>query len=277
MTELQLKMIDLHLFIQHIPVNNPILHEKQLYYSLFDKQTIYLLLSYTFYSILYEYRTATENDKYLKRHLINSKKERRNKIREPENPIYVDFDETYQEGYSEDLEEVQIDIGNQMALKESIAQVIISYLNIAGKNKAYSNDSYVMIAKKVKKSREREKKMITDRFKTISIEDRKVENMLKTYKIGKWNVGQQKGLIVYDKETSDRERIEMLARQENEIEFDLINRELDKPENIEPESEVENQFQIDYIEETDISKMHKDYNDGVFYEEDADEDFVDDD
>ena len=122
--------------------------------------------------------------------------------------------------------------------------------------------------------------MITDRFKTISVDERKVENMMKQYKLGKWNVGQQKGLVVYDKETSDRERMEKNAREENDIEVDLINQdmEVEGGEGAMEDDDIEPQvrFEEDYAEQTDIRGMHQDYNDGVFYEDDATEDFADD-
>jgi hypothetical protein len=143
----------------------------------------------------------------------------------------------------------------------------------------YVNYNYEMIYKKLRKSREREKKMITDRFKTISVDERKVENMMKQYRLGKWNVGQQKGLVIYDKETSDRERHEMTMREQKEIEFDLITQEMEveiggniEGEDIEPDI----RFEEDYDKQTDILGMHIDYNDGVFYEDDAIEIFPDD-
>ena len=283
--EIQLNTIDIHLFIKNIPVYNPILHEKNIYYSLFDKRAVYLLLSYAFYSILYEYITVANNDKYLKKDTINSKTERRQKLRDSRDKSqietdFLDLDELYESGY-EGLDEVQIDIGNQMDLKERIAKVLLGYLTIVEENKSYANYSYDMIEKKVRKSREREKKMITDRFKNISVDERKIENMMKQYKIGKWNVGQQKGLVVYDVETSDRERKEMLAREEKEeivIEFDLINNELEEVRDEDNIADIpENQFQIDYDMQTDIKGMNQNYNDGVFYDEDGEEDFMPDD
>jgi len=279
---IQLNMTDLFTFIQHIPIYNPILHEKVVYYSLFDKQSIYLLLSYALYSVLYEYITMANNDKYLKRDKAQSKEERRGKIKENKDPShiktdFINLDEVYEEGY-EELDEVQIEEGNQIELKQRVAKVLLGYLSIIEQNKTYANYSYEIIDRKIRKSREQEKKMITDRFKKITVDERKVENMMKTYKIGKWNVGQQKGLVVYDKETSDRERQERDEREEKEIDFYLIHQEIGQEEGEEEEGdEDENQFQKDYDEQTNIKNMHKDYNDGILYDEDAEEDFVDDD
>jgi len=279
---IQLKLADLNLFIQHIPVNNPMLKENILYYSLFDKEQIYYLLTYTFYSVLYEYIHRANDDVYLKRDIMQSKKERRQKIRSSKDPSQFLMGDEIEDLYDE-LDEIQIDEGNQLDLKERVAQVLLGYVTIVEENKSYANYSYETIDKKVRKSREREKKMITDRFKTISVDERKVENMMKQYRIGKWNVGQQKGLVVYDKETSDRERNEMNAREqkdEKEIEFDLIYQELEASEGEvdapDGDADPHVRFEEDYEEQTDIRGMHQDYNDGVFYQDDAAEDFGDD-
>jgi hypothetical protein len=277
---IQLKLADLNIFIQHIPLRNPMVKDGSLYYSLFDKEQIYYLLTYTFYSVLYEYITVTENDNYMKRDVIHAKQERRQKIRESRDPAIFSVEGDEIENLYDTMDEVQIEEGNQMDLKERVAQVLLGYLSIIEGNKGYANYSYEMIDKKVKKSREREKKMITDRFKTIAVDERKVENMMKQYKLGKWNVGQQKGLVVYDKTTSDRERMEKNAREENDIEFDLIHQGMEEEgeggamedDDIEPQV----RFEEDYADQTDIRGMHQDYNDGVFYEDDATEDFADD-
>ena len=72
--------------------------------------------------------------------------------------------------------------------------------------------------------------------------------MFKKYKMGRWNVGMQKGLFKYDKDTYDRERTDMDAgMEENDLE-----------PVVEPEDK----------EAYDISGLGEDYMDGVFYEED---------
>ena len=45
----------------------------------------------------------------------------------------------------------------------------------------------------------------------MAIDERRVENKMKEYRLGRWNVGQQKGLVQYDPDTYDRERQELFA------------------------------------------------------------------
>jgi len=79
-------------------------------------------------------------------------------------------------------------------------------------------------------------------------------------------VGMQKGLVNYDDATYERERNEMIARMSNEgaIEDEsdlLVLREVDDLEREDVGGE-DGDFGIDGLDE--------DYNDGVYYPEDAD-------
>jgi hypothetical protein len=60
----------------------------------------------------------------------------------------------------------------------------------------------------------------------------------KKYKLDEWNVGMQKGLIVYDKETSSRERME----QEKEDELDIAKHGIRKSDFISINADSEETF-----------------------------------
>ena len=64
--DINLKMADLNLFLNHIPVFTSFVNEEKLYYLLFDKEALYLLHSYCYYSILYELVTGSDTDDYLR-------------------------------------------------------------------------------------------------------------------------------------------------------------------------------------------------------------------
>jgi hypothetical protein len=129
---------------------------------------------------------------------------------------------------SDELLEVQIEMGKREDLKTRIANLMMSYIDIIHKNKTLVDYSYQQIREDVRSSKIKEKNMITDRLKKMTIEERRVENMLKTYKLGKWNVGQQKGLYQYDEATQERERQELIEQgvQDNEDIFNLAYSEL---------------------------------------------------
>jgi len=284
--KVQTKTAPLYSFINHIPVYAPYQDKNQTtYYSLFDKRTIHLLFTYLFYSVLYEYVTVSEMDDFVKMDVRQNKQDRRQTRKENEDASktgietnFVYLDEALNE-YDDALQEVQIEAGNKLALKQKIANLLRTMILSIQINKNHIHMSYKTIRERLKKSKDKEKKRITDRFKELTIEDRQVENMLKKYKLGKWNVGQQRGLVVYDKDTSDRERLEMMAQGDKDIEFDLGMQASDDSEmevaiedgNDDEEGGGDMEGE-DEIEMTDIGKLNANYMDGQYYEEDADDD-----
>jgi len=123
---------------------------------------------------------------------------------------------------------------------------------------------------KVKRDKEIEKRGIIEKLGKMSMEERSVENDLKNYKIGRWNVGEQKGLYQYDKNTFDREIQEMLEQGE-ELEFDVA------PELVDAENvDIFEQGQIENITYDrggiDISEIGENFMDGAYYEEDVEYD-----
>jgi xylose isomerase len=153
-----------------------------------------------------------------------------------------------------------------MELNSHVAELLIAFLDIDTKTKESVDFSYVNLDAKLRRSRIEEKKLITDYLKNMDNEERRVEDTKKALKLGRWNVGMQKGLVNYDDATYERERNEMIARMSNEgaieDESNLIGlRDVEDLEREGVEGE-DGDFGIDGLDE--------DYNDGVYYPEDAD-------
>jgi hypothetical protein len=96
--------------------------------------------------------------------------------------------------------------------------------------------------------------------------------------LGKWNVGQQKGLVHYDKNTYDRERLEMRKwmsdsqfEQENEDNEAVNNAQTtyDIDDLEQHDNDLNNQLQDS--EAYDISHLGENFMDGNYYPEDQDE------
>ena len=156
-------------------------------------------------------------------------------------------------------------------LKSRISYLLFAICEVEMENKACINYSYKDIMKKVNRSKEREKKGIIEYLGAMSKEERKVEELFKMYKLGRWNVGQQRGLISYDKGTYERERQELIQQlfdDENEGRYEIVSemrRELfDDNENETEEVPEDN-------EGNDITMFGEDYMDGVYYPEDNEE------
>jgi len=107
--------------------------------------------------------------------------------------------------------------GNQADLGEKIAAIIVSFTNFICKDKRDIDHNYKSLMDFILRSKEKEKEEITDYLGKMTPEERKIENKLKSNKLGRWSKGEQKGLHSYDEKTYDQEREEMEKMAINEI------------------------------------------------------------
>jgi hypothetical protein len=286
--EIQSRLSDICLFIENVPFELPMVKEKQSYYSFFPELTLNRLMVYSFYSCIYEYIVLSNDAELLRTDVMSRKMERRETIRE--NRDYAQsisggggkdytLDISAMIDEIEDLEDVQIEVGNREEFKTRVCSVLLLFLTIEMENKKQTDYSYKNIMEKVHRTREKEKNKITANLESMSIEERKkVEEVFKKYKIGKWNKGEQKGLYQYDKHTYDNEREEImegLFGDENggistqkgdavdEMWKDIY--DIEKEDEAEADAEIEQEYGIDGLGE--------DYMDGNYYEEDNVDDF----
>lgn len=285
-------LVDLNIFTQNIPIITPIIKNNISFHSLFDKKTIYALLLYSFYSVISEYICLSDDNDLLRIDIENFKQSRREKKIENNIPSTSlqgkseNLDENLEE-YEDDLEEKEIVVGNKKALRERVCELLLAFLDIEEKNKKAINFSYSDISHLVKRSKNKEKQSIIDSFEGMTIETRRVENQLKQYKIGRWNVGMQKGLVHYDGETNDRESNDLFAQLKKDIEegetdviseftmdiYGLKNTNEDMIDVDDLQKYQDNENDEFYNEEAyGISNLGEDYNDGQYYEEDIDRD-----
>jgi hypothetical protein len=178
----------------------------------------------------------------------------------------------------DDLTEMQIYTDTQnVDLKNRTASLLYAFLQIEMDNKKETNYTYDEVMKKVNMAKEREKKSFVDYLgvDNMSDESRKAEVLMKKYRLGKWNVGQQRGLVHYDKETYTRERNEMLSQLNEDVAgnvHQVVNDMRREIYDIEQDDDIEAIHQ-ENAEAIDISGLGDDYEDGVFYEEDREENY----
>ena len=253
----------------------------QSYYSLFTKRTLYMIYSYIYYSVIYEYIKATDNDDILDIDLVERKKIRRKNIQESKSSELLgvseeQFDNPDEFQYSNDILEVEIDAGNKEKIKKQMADLIVAFITMNQSNKKMMDLSYSDIEKRITRSKLNEKKLITDFLKNMDDDERRVEDTKKMLKLGRWNVGLRKGLVEYDKERYLEERNEL---------FDQLtkNPDMDKEDVIlqVDVSDIERQEEQDadeYGEEeaNDLRGYYGDDADGAYYEEDHEDDFMED-
>lgn len=238
--EIRLRNVDLYLFLSNLPVHTPIVKDGVTYYSIFDKKAILQIITYVFYSVLHEYILLANDENMLQLDRVETLSERRRQRGEGMDPqgglfsedsfdVGIETRENLIDPYN-DLMEVQIVAGQREDLKTRISKLMITYIDIIQKNKTMVDYSYDEIAADVRSSKIKEKNMIIERLKKLTPEERRVENMMKVYKIGKWNVGQQRGLFEYDIATQERERQDLLEQgvQDNEELYNIAMGELNR-------------------------------------------------
>jgi len=238
--EMDVKLADLNTLVHILPIFSPIYKDDIQFYSLFDKDCVYLLLTYIWYSVIYEYISASDMEAIIGR---------------PAKPEIIVGAINIKESAAEmaqELDEMQL-AGRTEEFKAKVCSLLITYIGFGQDTKAKTDMTYSDIRVHITRSKEQEKKMITDFFRDMDPEERKVEDMKKSYKLGRWNVGMQKGLVKYDKQTYDRERNED-AQNEDEPEVEA-----------EVEAEVEDDMGFD------MSELPEDYDDN--YENEDDDDF----
>ena len=267
--EMQKRLKNVRLFIDILPVFNSIRKNNHTFYSLFDKDTLYMIIKYVLYSITHEYVEGANNDELIRRDAQDQNQERRQIIQDQNDPSQSNYETSYsQEDIDENEEvynqmtEVIIDVGNREEFKKRVGGMLKVFLELAMNNKSIFDFKYDSIIEKTHKYKQKEKKRIVEQLRKMTIEERRVENSKKKYKLGEWNVGQTKWLFVYDVATSDRERAENILQgfvdidQENDIEETPID------ETMEDENEALN-----------INGFSENYMDGQYYSEDEEDEF----
>ena len=268
LTEMQRRLKNVRLFIDVLPVFNSLTKKDHTFYTLFDKSTLYMLMNYVLYSVVYEYVEGAINNELLTQDIQTQKRNRRTMNLEREDPSTVNFgaeeeiDDDNQEVYDE-MAELHIEVGNQEDFQKRVGIMLKVFLEIAMNNKSIFDFDYASIIEKTHKYKQQEKARIVERLRNMSIDERRVENMKKHYKLAEWNVGQNKGLFVYDILTSDRER------QEN-IEQGFV----DIDTNVQGDDDIEMEENMaDETEALNINGLSEDYMDGQYYSEDEEDNF----
>jgi hypothetical protein len=293
--EVGVRLTDLPIFLQHLPFFTEMVKDfgdevegerVRSFHCLFDKESVYLIFVYCFYSAIYEYIVCANDPDLLRSDMQTVKQSRREEIRELSNPSNGLLAKAVAMGtrpgdiddFANDMDEIEIITGDLDELKRRVASLLLCFLTVEEENKEVLDYTYEEIMQKVKRDKDVEKQGIIEKLGQMSIEARRVENDLKNYRIGRWNVGEQKGLYQYDKKTFDREIDEL--RLGDEIEFVDSNGDevglgellVEGVDNDLENGQVYGEGPDDFYErgQVDISELGDNFTDGVFYDEDRD-------
>jgi hypothetical protein len=250
-------LVNLNLFAEHIPV----FEDQNL---LFDREIVQMLYVYIYYSVFHDLIVESNNEDYVKLEMAKVKQMRRNMSMTAEE---IEFDALFSAEDDEDPrvgDEYNILVGKKQDFKKQICQLLTILIETHMDNKEIINVNYAELSDKIYKANKMEKKTITDRFENMSIEERAVENAMKKYKMGAWNVGEEKGIFIYDKRTYDKEVSgQMIANTANmeSVGVEELNAHDDAIADADADREA-----------YDISGLGENYMDGVYYEEDVERD-----
>ena len=289
------KLSPLVLFVKQLPLFMPIVKDDVEFHALYSKETVYLLLKYAWYSVLYEYIVGVEDPDILEiSRRENNTIRRENNERQNElfgatsvSPASEPGEEDIDAEYNP-MVEIELELGNVQQIKDTVGSLMVDLLKLFRDTKEASNMSYDEIRFKTQRKKDKEKKQITDAFAKMERDERKVEDMLKSFKIGRWNLGMQKSLFKYKADTYARQKqLNQFLNQDDQdqggeepeqggIELNMGNTEIGETEfDIEDlERDEQNEIEREYqVEANDIGDLGEDYQDGNYYTEDNEDDF----
>lgn len=157
--------------------------------------------------------------------------------------------------------------GNLKNLKTSVANLMLTYLNLIYDSQERIDYSYDEVMDYVFKLKEREKDTFTDKLKRMTDEKRDVDNLLKANRLGDWSKGLQKGVTRYVGKTYDEE-VEIMGKIAN-IERSTGRKRGSMEDDPEHMEEIDADDMAD-AEVYDMVDMNDDYGDGNFGADEVD-------
>ncbi len=170
--------------------------------SILDNRTTYQIFQY-FFLFMINHLFELTNDKSLLREMIIA-------------PEKEDIIVTTEINESEDLGEItELDVvrGQQLSIREKIANLSTIMLTLFKKNKSTINYNVDDIKEKINRKKDQERHKITSTLGDMTREQREIENLFKNHRLERWNKGLQKGLTQYVAKTYDEERLEREKEQ----------------------------------------------------------------
>ena len=136
----------------------------------------------------------------------------------------LDFSDEVKVSIGDAGEQLEEDIlrGREMEVRYDVSNLIIAYLRIMHRQKRVLNVSNYDINQNVLKSKEKEKSKITKNLGDLSVEERKVQDLMKNHRIGEWNLGQTRALYIYDENQYEKERHEIMEDALKELALGAI-------------------------------------------------------
>jgi hypothetical protein len=270
-------LTDLVLFMEQIPIFAPLVREGVKYWSLYSDETVLLLYQYGFLSAVHEYVVLANDRRFVEMRAEEVKKNRRTRDVES-GDAFGDLDDEMEDyGATSQIRQVHIVESDAAELKKTAAKWLNVVLTRERDTKNAFNRDYKEIMDSTMSLKYKDKKGITDYLANLSRDERRVEQTLRSHKIGRWNVGMQKGLYQYEKGVYDKEIAQWHtddgatdAIQTALAQLNNLNEETAGGEDVEDLERTERIQQSEEYDQGDgWENLNEDYMDGIYYEEDA--------
>ena len=256
-------LTDLVLFVEQIPVFSPIIRNGVKFWNLYSDETVLLLYKYVFLSTVHEYVTIANDREFIQ--LTAEPREQEYEFSEDE---YEDY------GVANQIKEFHIVESDSASLKETAAKWLSVILKRELDTKTVFNRNYNEIIDSTMAFKYKDKKDITDYLAGLSRDVRRVEQELKKHKIGRWNVGKE--LYKYNKGTYNKETSQWHTEDKNRS--DAIEEALTGLAEGEEHDDIEDLERMERIQQSEDydngdgwDNLNEEYMDGVYYEEDAEQ------
>jgi hypothetical protein len=271
-------LTDLVLFIEQIPAFSPLVRDGVKYWSLYSDETVLLLHQYGVLSAIHEYVVLANDPAFIQMRAeeVKMNRRKRNAEGEPDEYAFDNLDENEDYGATNQVRQIHIVESEAVELKKLAAKWLSAVLNRERDTKIAFDRNYQDIMNSTMSLKHKDKKGITDYLANLSRDERRVEQTLRSHKIGRWNVGMQKGLYQYEKNVYDKEITQWHTDDEGIAESikNALNAAVDDGEEMGAEVEdLERMERIQHSEEYDegdgLENLNEEYMDGIYYEEDA--------
>jgi hypothetical protein len=167
-------------------------------FSVFDSRIVHLLHKYYFMELVAEYTRMVDYEDIIIEEAVPV-----------EEDALIAGTLRAEEAATGVMEEIQILQMERTVVSKTIVELLFACANIVDDERAAVDMNADAIKERVRRTKDKEKEIIVERFDVMTKEQRETEKFFKDHRIGDWNVGMQKGLRQYVKDTYDREREEM--------------------------------------------------------------------
>ena len=273
------QLTDLVLFLEQIPRMSPLIRDGITYWPFYTDDTVLLLHEYCLMTALHEYIVLANDREFVQMRAEEIKETRRANIEDgydPDDPFaFDDLESDMPEGYG--VRQMHIVESDLAELKNIAAELVSAMIDRERETKQAIDRTYDEIMNDTMKLKYKDKEKITNFLQGLSRDERRAEQALRAHKLGRWNVGMQKGLYQYNKDIYDKETVEWHTTVEGEptdidvsIQKNMTTMITDGQEVEDLERMAEQERSAEYDRgDNDWDRLDEDYMDGIYYEEDA--------